>query len=129
VGDDDRDDGQDDHELDAPRIDFVFCSPDGREYVLVLVEERPWDAPGVLDELAERIDLVESYVLDGDLVSEFPETDGKDVRVHVDHLEPTDTDTEAFFLGVADRLEQRGLRFTAEQLHEPSAPENPDTQP
>jgi hypothetical protein len=105
---------------DEPVINFIFNSPDGEEYVLVLVESRPWDEPGVIDELADRIDLVVRYVLDGDLVREFPETAGRAVRVHVDHLEPADTDAAAFFLLAADRLGQRGLRFTAEQLHEPT---------
>ena len=105
---------------DEPVINFIFNSPDGEEYVLVLVESRPWDEPGVIDELADRIDLVVRYVLDGDLVREFPETAGRSVRVHVDHLAPADTDAAAFFLLAADRLGQRGLRFTAEQLHEPT---------
>jgi hypothetical protein len=114
VGDDDS------HELDDPVINFIFNSPDGEEYVLVLVEGRPWDQPGVIDELADRIDLVVRYVLDGDLVREFPETAGRSLRIHVDHLEPADTDAAAFFLLAADRLAQKGLRFTAEQLHEPT---------
>jgi hypothetical protein len=105
---------------DEPVINFIFNSPDGEEYVLVLVETRPWDEPGVIDELADRIDLVVRYVLDGDLVRELPETAGRSVRVHVDHLAPADTDAAAFFLLAADRLQQMGLAFTAEQLHEPS---------
>lgn len=109
-------------ETDEPVINFIFSSPDGAEYVLVLVETRPWDEPGVIDELADRIDLTVRYVLDGDLVRELPETAGRSVRVHVDHLAPTTTDAAAFFLLAADRLRQRGLGFTAEQLQEP-----PDT--
>jgi hypothetical protein len=110
----------DDRELDEPKIDFIFCSPDGQEYVLVLVEEQPWDAPGVLDELALRIDLVEEFAVGGQLAAELPETAGKALRVHVDHLEPADPDAEALFLRAADRLQRRGIRFTAEQLHEPA---------
>jgi hypothetical protein len=104
---------------DEPVIHVSFNSPDGEEYVLVLVEGRPWDTR-VIDELADRIDLVAQYVLDGDLVREFPETAGRSLRIHVDHLEPVDTDAAAFFLLAADRLGQRGLLFTAEQLHEPT---------
>lgn len=106
-------------EPDEPVINFIFNSPDGQEYVLVLVEGRPWTTR-VIDELADRIDLVARYVLDGDLVREFPETAGRSLRIHVDHLEPADTDAAAFFLLAADRLAQRGLLFTAEQLHEPT---------
>ena len=119
VDDGEQGDGEGDGD-DEPVINFIFNSPDGEEYVLVLVESRPWDEPGVIDELADRIDLVVRYVLDGDLVREFPETAGRSVRVHVDHLAPADTDAAAFFLLAADRLGQRGLRFTAEQLHEPT---------
>jgi hypothetical protein len=117
----------DDRELDEPRIDFIFCSPDGQEYVLVLVEERPWDMPGVLDHLAGRIEMVAGYVLEGGLATEFPETRGKAVRVHVDHLVPADPDAEALFLRATDLLGRQGLPFTAEQLHEPAegAPDEP----
>jgi hypothetical protein len=123
VGDDESTEAADPAgEPDEPVINFIFNSPDGEEYVLVLVEGRPWDTR-VIDELADRIDLVAQYVLDGDLVREFPETAGRSLRIHVDHLEPADTDAAAFFLLAADRLAQRGLLFTAEQLHEPTDPD------
>ena len=163
----------------AIAIDLVLQSADGEEYVLVLVENERWDLPGVIDRLAERIDLCVSYVLGGQLTAAFPasagkprppselkrevardqaceyiETSGtsmaaphvsgvvaaflsvrrefigqltaafpasagKQVRVHVDHLEPLDTDVEAFFLGVTDALERQGLTFSAELLERP----------
>ena len=103
----------------AIAIDLVLQSADGEEYVLVLVENERWDLPGVIDRLAERIDLCVSYVLGGQLTAAFPASAGKQVRVHVDHLEPLDTDVEAFFLGVTDALERQGLTFSAELLERP----------
>jgi hypothetical protein len=104
---------------DESAIDLVLQSADGEEYVLVLVENERWDVPGVIDRLAGRIDLCVAYVLDGRLAAAFPASAGKPVRVHVDHLEPLDTDVEAYFLRVADDLERQGLRFSSELLERP----------
>jgi len=109
---------------DESAIDLVLQSADGEEYVLVLVENERWDGPGVTDRLAGRIERCVAYALDGELVAAFPAAAGKPVRVHVDHLEPLDTDVEAFFLRVADDLGRRGLRFSSELLERP--PTQPD---
>ena len=111
-----------DDEDDELTIDLVLESADGDEYVLVLVEHQPWDEPGVIDRLAERINLCVAYAVEGDLVEAFPNAAGRPVRVHVDHLVPLDTDVEAFFLRVADALPRHGLSFSAELLQGPGVP-------
>jgi hypothetical protein len=101
---------------DRAVIDFVLSSPDGNEYVLVLVEDRPWSEPGVIDHLTDRVNRSVGYVVDGHLASNFPETVGRDVRIHVDHREPVDTDVEALFLRFTDALAQRGIEFSTQEL-------------
>jgi hypothetical protein len=101
---------------DDPVIDHIFRSPDGDEFVLVLVESRPWNLPGVLGELAERIDLCAGYVLEGRLAAEFPDTVGRTVRLHVDYLVPMTQEAESMFAQATEALAGRGLAFTAEWL-------------
>lgn len=100
-------------------IDLVLQSADGEEYVLVLVENHRWDVPGVIDRLGDRIELCVSYVAGGELAAAFPPSIGKAVRIHVDHLEPLDTDAEAFCLRMADSLSRQGIAFSHELLERP----------
>jgi hypothetical protein len=102
------------HARREPVIDAVLRSPDDREHVLLLVEPRPWREQGAVDELADRINRTVSYVLDGRLAADLPETAGRAVRVHVDHLQPADADVEAFFLLAEARLALRGIGFSSE---------------
>jgi hypothetical protein len=100
-------------------IDVVLASPDGDEYVLVLVEERSWTEPGVVDHLTERVDRSVEYVLEGHLAIEFPEAVGRAIRIDVRYEHPLTTDVEALFLRFTEALSQRGLEFTAEELGPP----------
>jgi hypothetical protein len=111
---DDREPGSSDAG-DHAVIDFVLSSPDGNEYVLVLVEDRPW-SPGVIDQLTDRVNRSVAYVLEGDLALSFPETVGRDIRIHVDHSDPLDTDVEALFLRFEEALGQRGIEFSSQLL-------------
>jgi hypothetical protein len=103
---------------DAERavIDVLLVSPDDDQYVLVLVEQRPWTAPGVLDHLTDRVNRTVAYVLDGHLAGEFPETVGRSIRVDVRYEHPLTPDVEALFLRFAEALSQRGMEFSAEEL-------------
>jgi hypothetical protein len=112
---------------DQAVIDFVLSSPDGHEYVLVLVEERPWSQPGVVEHLTDRVNRCVGYVVDGDLALRFPETVGRDIRIHVDHGEPLDTDVEALFLRFSEALAQRGIEFSSQELG--AADDDPDDAP
>jgi hypothetical protein len=88
----------------------------GEEYVLVLVEDRPWTDPGVVDHLADRINRCAAYVLEGRFVAEFPEAAGRPVRVDVRYERPRTPDVEALLLRGAEALAQRGIELTAGEL-------------
>jgi hypothetical protein len=110
----------DDHDPSGDAvIDFVLSSPDGNEYVLVLVEDRPWSEPGVIDHLTDRVNRCVAYVVEGELALNFPETVGRDIRIHVEHGQPLDTDVEAVFLRFDEALAQRNIEFST-QLSEPT---------
>jgi hypothetical protein len=113
------DDSGDGGDADTPVIDLVLASRDRDEYVLVLVEDRPWSEAGVVDHLSDRVNRCVSYVVGGQLTLEFPETVGRDIRIDVrfDH-EPTDA-VETLFARFADALAQQGLDFSAERLGPP----------
>jgi hypothetical protein len=102
-----------------PVIDLVLASRDRGEYVLVLVEERPWDDPEAVADITDRVNRCVSYVLDGHLTTDFPDTVGRDIRVDVrfEH-QPTD-EVVALFARFARALAAKGLDFSAEVLGPP----------
>ncbi len=96
-------------------IDFVLASPDDGEYALVLFEDRPWDEPGVIDDLVERVNRCVAYVVEGQMATDLPETVGRTVRIHVDHQADTDAEIEAVFAHLAAALDSYGISFTTQQ--------------
>jgi hypothetical protein len=106
-------------ESDVPVIDLVLTSRDRGEYVLVLIEERPWDDPEAVADVTDRVNRCVSYVLDGHLTAEFPDTVGRDIRVDVRYEhEPTDA-VAALFARFARALAAKGLDFSVEILGPP----------
>jgi hypothetical protein len=104
---------------DTPVIDLVLASRELDEYVLVLVEDRRWDEPGVIDHLVDRVNRCVSYALDGHLTVEFPQTAGRDIRVDVRYEHEPTRDVEALFARFAAALARKGLDFSAEALGPP----------
>jgi hypothetical protein len=59
---------------DSNTIDLVGKDAEGT-FLLVMIEERPWGSdPNQADQLMAKISAYAGYVLDGDLVRQFPET-------------------------------------------------------
>lgn len=71
---------------DSSTIDVVAQDADGT-YLLVMVEDRPW---GAVDEqecqLRDKINTYVSYILDGQLAQQYPETIGRPVAIRLDCL-------------------------------------------
>jgi hypothetical protein len=104
-------------------IHSILRSPDGQEYVLVLVETRPWDEAGVLDNMEDLINRCVGFVLDGHLAAQFPESAGRSVRIHVGYEVPPDEAAQALFARVSVALERHGIELSVEPL----GPEEADT--
>jgi hypothetical protein len=113
----DTDGAADDQKL---AVNAIYRSPDGREYVLVIVESRPW-AADVLDELIDRIEVAVIHALDGGLLTDVPEAEGCTIRVHVDYLQPAGAEVEDLFTRAEAALARRGLTFSASLLDDGGA--------
>jgi hypothetical protein len=76
---------------DTNVIDLVGEGPDG-EVIMFIVEERLWDAsPSQVDDLREKLITYAGYVADGSLVRQYPDLEGRPVRIQIDCPEqPTD---------------------------------------
>jgi hypothetical protein len=76
---------------DTKVIDVVGEGPDG-EVIMFIVEERPWDAsPSQVDDLREKLITYAGFVADRGLVRQYPDLEGRPVRIQIDCPEqPTD---------------------------------------
>jgi len=72
-------------------IDLITQSPNGDEFMLILVEEGPWDEP-ITDEkmrdIQERIYNAVDGAIDGYLSKKYPDAKGKKVSVQIDCYDP-----------------------------------------
>ena len=76
---------------DTKVIDLVGEGPDG-EVIMFIVEERPWDAsPAQVDDPREKLISYAGFIAEGSLVRQYPDLEGRSVRIQLDCPEqPTD---------------------------------------
>lgn len=65
-------------------IDQITVSDDGSSYTLVMVETRPFDGTEAQhDQIMEKINLYLEVVQTGQLLEQFPDMRGKEVKVRL----------------------------------------------
>jgi hypothetical protein len=68
----------------AEIIDMVALDRAG-EYVLIMVEDRPWTgAAAQVHQLRDKINTYALFALDGGMVSRYPDSEGKPVRIQLE---------------------------------------------
>lgn len=88
---------------DTTTIDLVAEDADGT-IAVVLTHTGPWDVPGLVPALREKLNVYAGFVLDGGLLSRYPEAAERrvSVRLSTDVEPPTE---------VQDVLEQATIRL------------------
>jgi|SRR3990172_589452 len=96
--------------VDDPNvIDFVARDPSG-DVVLVMVEGREWNSSDDrLLELQEKINRYVAFVLDGQMLEQYPELAGKPVRLELRCVAAPDSKTADFLALVHEKLTSEGL--------------------
>jgi len=95
---------------DTTVVDVVAQDPGGGGFTLVMVEDRPWGSdPNQPEQLRKKISLYSSWILDGDLGSQYPETVGRPVRIQLDCVQPLDDATAAIIDFANHRLAEFGI--------------------
>ena len=94
---------------DANVIDVVAQDANG-DVAVVMVEERPWDAePEQPDQLRKKMSLYASWILDGDLVAEYPGTAGRPVRIQLDCVQAPTAEITALIDFARNSLNEYGV--------------------
>lgn len=93
-------------------VDLVTHDPSTDEYVIIMVEDRPWsDSSEYLDQLLAKINAYVHFVEDGGLSRQFPLAEGKPVRIQLDCSAPPTGKPAKLISEAQQLLLQRGITF------------------
>ena len=97
---------------DTTVIDVVSHDPTSDEYVLHMVEGRPWGVDPLQGAwLQEKINAYAGFVLDGTLVANYPEIEGRALCFQLDCAEPPTGEFEAITRVATEQLARLGIGF------------------
>jgi len=96
---------------DTNILDVVAQDADGT-YMLVMIEDRPWDTdPIQAEQLQEKINTYANYILDGSFTRQYPETEGRPVRIRLDCTESPTGHFAHVIDHATDQLDALGIDF------------------
>ena len=96
-----------------PRVvDLITGDEATGEVVLVMLEERPWDAdPEQLRQLEAKFNAYLEYVLGGHMVKQYPDYADKPVRIQLDCVENPRSEDGAFFTAMSNFAAAESIRL------------------
>jgi hypothetical protein len=99
--------------VENPKImDLIEIDPVSAKVVLVMVERRAWGAgPEQFRQIEEKINRYLGYVLDGHLARQYPQYDGKHVRIRLDCVEKPHGEAARFVSAAEHAVGAEGLEF------------------
>ena len=93
-------------------VDIVATSPDGTMVGLTMIETRPWDGgTRQLLELQAKLNGYITYVLEGQLAKEHPDSADKQPVIVLQCADEPTEDVQAFLNEAEDLLQARGIRL------------------
>jgi hypothetical protein len=104
--------------IDHPNVvDLVMSHPESGEVMLIVVHNDVWTgSPEELRLLGAKLDTYASYALDGQLVDDFPQHEGKPVRIQLDCLAKPTGAVAAALESAKRQLAMNGLRLEVGSL-------------
>jgi hypothetical protein len=96
-----------------PRVvDLITDDPATGEVVLVMLEERPWEAsPDQLRELEAKFNAYLEYVLGGHMAKQYPAYAERPVRFQLDCAENPRSQDRAFFTAMSNFAASEKIRL------------------
>jgi len=91
-------------------MDLITTDPTSGDVVLVMIERRAWGShPLQFKQIEEKINRYLAYVLDGFLVQQHPNYQGKRVRLRLDCAEAPRGESLRFVDAATDAIRREGL--------------------
>jgi hypothetical protein len=93
-------------------MDLITLDPSSGNVVLVMIERRGWGASAQqFQQIEEKINRYLGYVLDGFLVDQYPQYQGKSVEIRLDCAEPPHGDAVKFVEAAKHAIGAQGIEF------------------
>ena len=104
-------------------VDLISYDAERDEVVLLMLEERPWNAdPEQLRQLEAKFNSYLAYVLDGHLGQQYPDYVGKDVCFRLDCVESPAGETESMLRAMQNFAAGESIRFVVQRVEAEAAP-------
>ena len=106
-----------------PRVvDLITLDAATGEVVLVMLEERPWDAhPEQLRQLEAKFNAYLEYVLGGHMAKQYPDYAGRPVRFQLDCAENPRIQDSAFFTAMSNFAAGESIRLVVQVMRDREA--------
>jgi uncharacterized protein DUF6572 len=93
-------------------VDLITLDKVSDTVVLVMMERRPWDATREqFKQIEEKLNRYMGYVLDGFLVEQYPQYQGKSVQIRLDCAEAPHGEAVRFVEAMTHASESYGIHF------------------
>ncbi len=98
-------------------VDLLTFNKKSNEFVFHIIEPREWtDLPTQLAQLRQKVRSYLTYVLDGDLVNDYPESIGRGISFRLDCTHPPRDQANRFVDKTAHTLDELGIRFVVKMI-------------
>lgn len=96
----------------ATLLDLITVEPGSGRVVLAMIERRPWGASAdQFRQIEEKINRYLGYVLDGFLVQQYPQYEGRPVLIRLDCAEAPHGDAVKFLNAASHAISTHGLEL------------------
>lgn len=103
-------------------MDLITADAATGSVVLVMIERRPWGAdPRQFSQIEEKINRYMGYALDGFLVQQYPQYEGKPVMIRLDCAQAPSGEAQHFVESAQHATAQHGITFVANVVPFPAA--------
>ena len=93
-------------------VDLIEMDPASGRVVMVMTEQRAWNGgPEQFRQIEEKINRYMGYVLDGHLVTHYPQYEGRPVAIRLDCAEPARGESARFVDAAGHAIRAHGLEF------------------
>jgi hypothetical protein len=90
---------------DSGTVDLITTRPDAGETALIIVAAEPWTGSDAeLAALQAKLNAYLTYVLDGQLAQDYPQSQGHSVRIQIDCSHQPASSTLAFLQATRRQL-------------------------
>ena len=92
-------------------VDLIEMDAASGRVVMVMTERRAWSGPEQFRQIEEKINRYMGYVLDGHLVTHYPQYEGRPVAIRLDCAEPARGESARFVDAAGHAIRAHGLDF------------------